>query len=211
MARDTGDDRKQDAMTDLPAATSLIRAAARGPQMPAFSVRLGYEDRFLRRRRLLTEAGPGFLVNLPETTNIEAGDCFRLEDGRLVEVAAAEEAVLVITGDLPRLAWHIGNRHTPCQIGPDRLVIREDHVLEAMLKQLGATVTHAVEPFTPEGGAYGMGRTMGHDHGHAHSHSHGHSHSHAHDHPHGHAHHDHFHHYGSHRHVEDDEPVGEPE
>ena len=73
---------------------------------------------------------------------------------------------------LMRLAWHIGNRHTPCQIEAGRLLIREDHVLEAMLRQLGATVTKVREPFTPEGGAYGHGRTMGHDHGHGHVHHH---------------------------------------
>jgi urease accessory protein len=72
--------------------------------------------------------------------------------------------VLVIRGDLVRLAWHIGNRHTPCQIGADHLVIRADHVLADMLRGLGATVTETLAPFTPEGGAYGLGRTMGHAH-----------------------------------------------
>ncbi|NBB98687.1 MAG: urease accessory protein UreE, partial [Alphaproteobacteria bacterium] len=58
--------------------------------------------------------------------------------------------------------------HTPCQIAADCLVIRQDHVLEAMLAKLGADVTPDTRPFTPEGGAYGMGRTMGHSHGHSH-------------------------------------------
>jgi urease accessory protein len=110
------------------------------------------------------------MIDLPDTVSVEAGDCFELMDGRLIAVVAAAEPVLDIRGDLPRLAWHIGNRHTPCQIEPDRLLIRDDHVLKAMLVQLGATVSHAMEPFTPEGGAYGHGRTMGHDHGHAHGH-----------------------------------------
>ncbi|MEY4982902.1 MAG: hypothetical protein RIR62_1168 [Pseudomonadota bacterium] len=163
-------------MADLAPATALLRAAARGPRLPDAAVRLGYEARFLRRRRLVTTAGEGFLVDLPETVSLEDGDCFQLSDGRLVEVVSDAEPVLVVTGDLPRLAWHIGNRHTPCQIAPDHLVIREDHVLEAMLRQLGATVTPARAPFRPEGGAYGHGRTMGHDHGPAH---HGHLHVHA--------------------------------
>lgn len=163
-------------MTDLPPAQSLIPVAKRGPQLPYGAVVLGYDERFLRRKRLVTAQGEGFLVDLPETTNITQGDCFRLSDGRLIEVIPAEEALLQVTGDLPRLAWHIGNRHTPCQIEPARLLIREDHVLEAMLKQLGATVTRVREAFTPEGGAYGHGRTMGHDHGHGH---HGHVHHHS--------------------------------
>lgn len=129
-------------------------------------VELDYESRFLRRKRLQTESGAGVLVDLPETVSLKAGDALVLDDGGLVAVHAAAEPVLMVRGDLARLAWHIGNRHTPCQIGPDHLVIRADHVLEAMLRQLGARVEPASAPFTPEGGAYGHGRTMGHDHGH---------------------------------------------
>ena len=39
-----------------------------------------------------------------------------------------------------------------------------DHVLEAMLRRLGAEIGHADMPFCPEGGAYGHGRTFGHSH-----------------------------------------------
>lgn len=137
-------------------------------QGAAESIALDYEGRFLRRKRLVTAKGLAFLVDLPEVANLTGGEAFALEDGRLIEVRCGLEPVLSITGDLVRLAWHIGNRHTPCQIEPGRLVIRADHVLEAMLRQLGARVTASVEPFRPEGGAYGMGRTMGHEHGHAH-------------------------------------------
>jgi urease accessory protein len=154
---------------------------------------LGYEDRFLRRKRLVTAQGEGFLVDLPETTSLAARDCLELMDGRLIEVLPAEEPVMVITGDLARLAWHIGNRHTPCQIEAERLVIRNDHVLEAMLRQLGAGVAHAMAPFTPEGGAYGHGRTMGHDHGPAATHSLGHAHL-------------HVLHHAAHLHLNDDDP-----
>jgi urease accessory protein len=36
-----------------------------------------------------------------------------------------------------------------------------------MLTHLDARVTEATEPFTPEGGAYGHGRTHAHEHGHS--------------------------------------------
>jgi urease accessory protein len=147
----------------LPAAQILHRSG-QWPRLATGRVVLGYDERFLRRKRLTMASGESFLVDLAETTNLLAGDAFELSDGRLVEVAAAEEPVLVIRGDLVRLAWHIGNRHTPCQIEADRLVIRADHVLADMLRGLGATVTESRQPFTPEGGAYGLGRTMGHAH-----------------------------------------------
>lgn len=151
------------ARPDLPAAYSLHRA---GHWKGAVDlVVLSYDERFLRRKRLETVQGDGFLVSLPETVSLEHGDAFETLDGRLIEVIAAEEPVLEITGDLARLAWHIGNRHTPCQIEAGRLLIRQDHVLEAMLRQMGAGIEYRMEPFTPEGGAYGHGRTMGHDHG----------------------------------------------
>lgn len=131
-------------------------------------VTLDYEGRFLRRKRLVSRAGLSFLVDLAETVSLNPGDAFQLQDGRLIGIAAAIEPCLRIQGALPRLAWHIGNRHTPCQIGADHLLIRADHVLEGMLRGLGAQVSATMAPFAPEGGAYGHGRTMGHDHGPAH-------------------------------------------
>lgn len=148
----------------LPIAQTLYRAG-QWPRLATGRVTLGYDARFLRRKRLETAAGEPFMVDLPETTNLLAGDAFGLSDGRLIEIVAADEDILIVTGDLTRLAWHIGNRHTPCQIEADRLIIRADHVLADMLRGLGASVTATNAPFTPEGGAYGHGRTLGHAHG----------------------------------------------
>ena len=131
----------------------------------ADAVTLTYEARFLRRKVLATARGERFLVDLPQTTSLNHGDAFELSDGRLIEVIAAEEPLIEITGpDLPRLAWHIGNRHMPCQIEPDRLLIQRDHVIRDMLEKLGATLRDVSERFTPEGGAYGHGRTHSHAH-----------------------------------------------
>ena len=142
----------------------ILHRAGQWPRLATGRVTLGYDERFLRRKRLVMASGDSFLVDLSETTNLLAGDAFELTDGRIVEIVAADEDVLVVTGDLVRLAWHIGNRHTPCQIDGETLTIRADHVLAEMLRGLGASVTPAKKPFTPEGGAYGLGRTMGHAH-----------------------------------------------
>lgn len=129
---------------------------------------LDYEGRFVRRKRLETASGASVLVDLPDTRSLGVGDALETWDGRLIEVVAAVEPLLRVRGDLVRLAWHIGNRHTPCQIAEDHLFIRADHVLADMLTRLGAEVVPVMGPFTPEGGAYGHGRTLGHDHGPAH-------------------------------------------
>ncbi|MFC6637193.1 urease accessory protein UreE [Sulfitobacter sp. JBTF-M27] len=157
---------------------------------PSETCKLDYTERFLRRKKLTTEGGMAFLVDLAQTTSLDHGDALELDNGRLVQIIAAEETLARITcPDLTRLAWHVGNRHTPCQIEADHLLIQHDPVIEHMLEHLGATVEKITAPFTPEGGAYGHGRTHSHEHvATAHSHSHSHSHSHAHSHNHAHDH-----------------------
>ena len=125
---------------------------------------LSYDARFMRRKVLTSANGLDFLVDLPKTQSLVAGDAFVLEDGRLIGVEAAHEDLLEIRGNLSRLAWHIGNRHMPCQIEAARLLIQKDHVIEKMLRQLGATVQEVRAPFTPERGAYGHGQTHSHAH-----------------------------------------------
>jgi urease accessory protein len=146
----------------MPIASKILRKG--GWAGAADHVVLDYDARLLRRKRLDTAGGASFMVDLPETVSLNEGDAFELVDGRLIEVQAAIEPVAVITGDLPRLAWHIGNRHTPCEITPSHLVIRRDPVIESMLAGLGAQISLQIAPFRPEGGAYGLGRTFGHSH-----------------------------------------------
>ena len=135
------------------------------------------EDRFLRRKVLTAADGGRFLVDLEATTSLDHDDAFVLDDGRLIRVIAAEEDLLEVTGDLPRLAWHIGNRHMPAQIEASCILVQRDHVIRDMLARLGAGLRELRAPFTPEGGAYGHGRTHGHAHepapGHLHEHAHG--------------------------------------
>jgi urease accessory protein len=151
-------------MDQLPHTHSLYRKGHWSGD--ADSCTLDYDSRFLRRKRLLTDSGRAFVVDLAQTTSLDQGDAFLLSDGTKVMIQAAVEDVLIVSGpNLPRLAWHIGNRHTPCQIEDARLVIQRDPVIAHMLQGLGACVIETTEPFTPEGGAYGHGRTHAHEHG----------------------------------------------
>jgi urease accessory protein len=152
--------------------------------------------------------GLQFLLDLPETVALRGGDALVLEDGRLVEVVAAPEPLIEVRGvdpnQLVRIAWHLGNRHLPVQIAGKYLRIRRDHVIEDMVKKLGARVLEIEAPFDPEGGAY-ISASHDHDHDHAHgAHDHDHAHVHAHTHDHGHHHGDHHHHdHAGHHHDHD--------
>lgn len=138
------------------------------------TVTLAFDDRYRRRIRLTDDAGEPFLLDLTDATRLADGDGLRVEGGGVIAVRAADEPVADAHGGTPaetaRIAWHLGNRHTPIQVLPDGGVrIRHDHVLVAMLRGIGATVTELQGPFTPEPGAYEA--TGGHGH-HHHDHDH---------------------------------------
>lgn len=165
-------------------AVALKRAEKGDPSAPVpFDlVVLAQDERHLRRKVITLQHGDKVLVDLPETVVLEDRDRLVLEDGRQVEIVAAEEKLCDIRGrdavHLAELAWHIGNRHLAAQIEPHRILILRDHVIKAMLAGLGATVTDVEEPFGPLRGAYAGGHDHHHEHGHADAHggSHGHDH-----------------------------------
>ncbi len=147
-----------------PSIANTLRRAGHGAPTQGLC-RLDYEARFLRRKMLTDDAGTSFLVDLPQTVSVDDGDAFELDDGRLIAVVAAEEALLEITAhQLLPLVWHIGNRHCPAQIEEARVLVQPDHVIRDLMEKLGACVRDVREPFTPEGGAYGHGRTHSHAH-----------------------------------------------
>ena len=164
-------------------------AAGAWPQGEAVAtVTLDFDDRYRRRIRLSDDSGEAFLLDLADATRLDDGDGLRVEGGGIIAVRAADEPVADACGDTPaqtaRIAWHLGNRHTPIQVLPDgRVRIRYDHVLVGMLRGIGATVTELDGPFTPEPGAYESLGGHGHHHDDdEHSHDHSHSHHHHHDH-----------------------------
>jgi urease accessory protein len=124
---------------------------------------LTFDDRHRRRLRYVACGGTTFLLDLPRTTILRAGDGLRLEDGRVIGVEALPEQLAEVTAPdtalLMRLAWHIGNRHLPAQLEPTRILIRDDAVIVRMLIGLGATVKPVMEAFNPEPGAYDTNAT----------------------------------------------------
>jgi urease accessory protein len=164
------------------------------------TVELDWDVRQKSRFDATDSLGRQLGVFLPRGTLVRGGDVLVVEDGSLVQVLAAPQAVLVITAntafDLTRAAYHLGNRHVPIELQPDRLKIEPDHVLADMLRAMHLTVVEATVAFEPEGGAYAAGGHShapthtapkpisipiaaaphvhgpgcGHDHGHGHSH-----------------------------------------
>ena len=162
------------------------RVFVRGAK-PSARLALTFDRRTKTRQRATLEGGEEVAILLPRGEVLRGGDIVAASDGRLIEVIASPEAVLHITCDSPRqlatAAYHLGNRHVPVEVGDGYLRIAADHVLEEMLRGLGATIEPMSAAFEPEGGAYGGGHQHGDDHDldHDHHHDHDHPHDHAHD------------------------------
>jgi len=136
----------------------------------AATVELDWDVRQKSRFDATDSTGRQLGVFLPRGTLVRGGDVLVAEDGSLIQVLAAAQAVLVITAcsehgmpfDLTRAAYHLGNRHVPIELKPDHLKIEPDHVLADMLRAMHLTVVEATQAFEPEGGAYA---STGHSHG----------------------------------------------
>ena len=147
----------------------------------AATVTLDWDTRQKSRFDATDSQGRALGVFLPRGTVVRGGDVLVAEDGSLIRVQAADQAVLRITAcpehgsafDLMRAAYHLGNRHVTIEMQPDHLKIEPDHVLAELMRAMHMIVTDTQAPFEPEGGAYGDNAMMGHAHGHGHSHAHG--------------------------------------
>lgn len=159
-------------------ATVILRAGDKGDVTPFARIVLMHDERHVRRKVLILAGGEKVLLDLPQAIALGHGDCLVLDDGRFVEIVAAEEDLYAVTArdrlHLSELAWHLGNRHLPAQIEETRILILRDHVIMAMLEGLGATVRQVREPFVPVRGAYHAHEHGAEEQAHAHHHDHDH-------------------------------------
>lgn len=149
-----------------------------GAQTPATSLTLAYDARKRSRQRVTLDDGRPAALLLPRGTLLRHADRLRLSSGEVVLVNAAPEAVSTVRADHPvllaRVAYHLGNRHVPLQVGPGWLRYQHDHVLDAMVRGLGAHVASEFAPLEPEAGAHAVSDREGaaesghHHHGHHH-------------------------------------------
>ncbi|MCW8330186.1 urease accessory protein UreE [Photobacterium sp. SDRW27] len=154
---------------------------------PDTTLSLPIDSRIKSRLKVKLDDGRDAGLFLPRGKILRGGDVLQSELGVLVQVLAADESVSTIYCEDPhllaRVCYHLGNRHVPLQVEPGWVRYQHDHVLDDMVKGLGAEVTSEMAPFEPEAGAYG-GTSGGHSHGHSdelplsHSHNHPHSSSH---------------------------------
>lgn len=130
---------------------------------------LPFDLRQKSRLRVILESGIDAALMLERGTILRGGDLLKAENGLVVEIVAANQAVTNVTANTQQslmcAAYHLGNRHVPLQVGDGWLRLEQDHVLKEMLIGLGMVTTDQLAPFEPEAGAYGGGHRHHHDEG----------------------------------------------
>jgi urease accessory protein len=159
----------------MPRAIKVVAASQRGNEPIADTLLLNLDQRRSHSGHVFTGSGMCIELDLEAPVWLRTDDALVLEDGRLIEIVAEAEPLLEVRAtDLPalaRIAWALGDRHVPVQIIGNRLRLRRDPTVRAVLGNLAAKVTDIEAPFDPEGGAYSAAAG---DHGHDHQHDHGH-------------------------------------
>lgn len=166
----------------MPSVTKLIpggRGLAAVLLKRAPSIELDWDVRQKSRFDATDSSGRALGVFLPRGSVVRGGDVLVADDGSLIRVQAAPQAVLRVTtcaehggpADLPRAAYHLGNRHVQLEVKPDHLQLEPDPVLADMLRSMHLIVREVNAPFEPEGGAYAAAHAHhGHDHHSRHDH-----------------------------------------
>ena len=155
-------------MDERKRASAITKAPSVREARVVDTVTLDHEERYRRRTLVTCDGGLEVLIDFDKPQRLEHGDALKLDDGALVRVVAADEKLIEVTSDNParlaRAAWHLGNRHTPAEIGKEAIYFASDHVLVEMLRGLGLTTREVMRPFRPERGAYDHHGQHGHAH-----------------------------------------------
>jgi urease accessory protein len=173
----------------MPRATKIIPAADRKGGRIVDTLILTFAQRTAQRGFLFGVNGTCIELDFADPVRLRHDDALLLDDGGFVEVVAQAEPLLEARADpaaLVQLAWHLGDRHVPIEVKPNRLRLRSAPEIEKLLQSYGAKVVAIEAPFEPQDGAHagapaGTGGDHDHDH-HDHHHDHGHDHNHGHDH-----------------------------
>ena len=136
----------------------LSRAAAGDASRVHARLRLPFDLRQKSRLRATLDSGEEIALSLARGEVLRGGDRLVARGGEVIEVVAETESVMHVDcgshEQLARIAYHLGNRHVPIQVGDGWIRFAADRVLEKMVTGLGGRVTTHEMPFEPEPGAY---------------------------------------------------------
>jgi len=160
----------------MPRATKILRAGEARPRGAADTLILDFDQRHAKQGFFFTGKGACIEFDFAEPPMLATDDALVLDDGSLIEIVANSEALIEARipdpAVLARTAWQLGNRHVPVQVFANRLRLRRNSGIEALLAGLGAKLTPLVAPFAPAGATVPRADHVHHHPGHEHHHKH---------------------------------------
>ncbi|HXF88443.1 MAG TPA: urease accessory protein UreE [Xanthobacteraceae bacterium] len=162
----------------MPRAIKLVPAAARQGGEVIDTLIIPFAQRSMQRGFVFGVKGTCVEFDFAEPVLMRTDDALELDDGSLVEVVAEAEPLIEVRlaepAALARLAWQLGNRHTPVEFRTKSLRLRRDPESEKWLEESGVKLIAIEAPFDPDATLpASSAENHHHDHHHTHSHAHG--------------------------------------
>jgi urease accessory protein len=171
----------------MPRATKILRAGEPRPAAAGDTLILDFHKRQTKQGFFFTGRGTCIEFDFADPPALATDDALVLDDGTLIEIVADAESLIEAripdAAALARMAWRLGDRHVPVQIFANRVRVRRNAEVEALLAGVAAKLTPLTAPFEADGASTHAGHDRHHDHDHDHGHEHAHAHGH-HDHAH---------------------------
>ncbi len=117
-------------------------------------LRLTYAQRRKAGLVVTLKSGEQVEINTQPGEVLRGGDLLALSDGRVAQVLAEAEGLVHIEDARPallaRIAYELGNRHMPVEIGEGYLRAKQGTGIEDYVKGLGVRPRRMIAPFEPE-------------------------------------------------------------
>lgn len=112
---------------------------------------LEWEELNKRILRKETESGKDVALSFESAGTLRYGDIVFEDENTIIAIRTKLEKVYVIKPktmeEMGRAAFEIGNRHTPCIIEDDEILVRYDHTLDKLMDEVGVSYEQAERRF----------------------------------------------------------------
>lgn len=112
---------------------------------------LEWEELNKRILRKQTVKGKDIALSLESSGTLKYGDVLYEDEDTLIVIRTEREKAYVIKPktmkEMGRMAFEIGNRHTPCIIEDNEILVRYDHTLEKLMDEVGVSYEQSERRF----------------------------------------------------------------
>lgn len=114
-------------------------------------IELDWEELSKRILRKNTNKGRDVAISLEGNSHLHVGDILYQDDKTIIAIRTKLEPAYIINPksmtEMGKVAFELGNRHTPCLVTENEIIVRFDETLESIFIETGVTYEKAERRF----------------------------------------------------------------